>query len=101
MTVQPGTDNDFWISNIKLGIFDTAKHLQCVPCILNLDGKEALPQLNNASVLVVGNDDDWLDRVLGLLAGLGARGIVVNGSMQDSEFHACSGVVFVQRFGIL
>ncbi len=94
MAVQPGTEKAFWISNIKLGVFDTAKGLQCVPCILNLDGGEALPQLTKEPVLVVGNDDDWLDKALDLLGGLGARCIVVNGSMQDSEFHTCSGVVF-------
>ena len=94
MIVQPGTDKTFWIGNIKQGIFDTAKHLQCVPCILNLDGGEALPHLSKAPVLVVGNDDDWLNRVLELLNCLGARGIIVNGSMQDSEFHTCSGVTF-------
>lgn len=94
MTIQPCTEKAFWIANIKHGIFDMAKDLQCVPCILNLEDSHNLPKLNNTPVLVVGNDDDWLDRILGLIAGLGARGIVVNGSMQDSEFHTCSGVVF-------
>ena len=57
MAIQPGTEKTFWTNNIKLGIFDTAKELQCVPCILNLDGSEALPQLNRVPVLVVGNND--------------------------------------------
>ena len=94
MAVQPCTEKAFWITNIKHGIFSMSKDLQWIPCILNLAEVHNLPKLNNTPVLVVGNDDDWLDRALGLLTGLGARGIVVNGSMQDSEFHACSGVVF-------
>ena len=91
MAVQPETDKAFWITNIKLGIFDMAKEWQCVPCILNW---KSLPKLTGVPVLVVGNDDDWLESVLRRLTALGARCIVVNGSMQDSEISSHSGVVF-------
>ena len=91
MVIQPETEKAFWISNIKLGVFDFAKELQCVPCILN---PEKLPRLTGVPVLVVGNNDDWLEGTLRQLTTLGARSIVVNGSMQDSEIHSHSGVVF-------
>ncbi len=96
ITVQPEAEqaNWFWVNNIKLGIFDSAKDLQYTPCNLSLDAPDSLPMLSGMPVLVVGNDEVWLETTLRKLTRLGACGIIVNGSMQESDIRAHSGVIF-------
>ena len=92
--VQPKTEGSFWVNNIKIGIFEAARDKQCVPCMLDLSTPEMLPQLIRQPVLVVGNDDGWLESTSRQLTVWGAHSIIVNGSMQDTEENDCSGVVF-------
>ena len=92
--VQPKTEGSFWVNNIKTGIFEAARDMQCVPCMLEPSTAGTLPRLEKQPVLVVGNEDVWLESESRQLSALGARCIIVNGSMQDTEENASSGVVF-------
>lgn len=94
LVLQPNTEKEFWTRNSKLGIFDGAKELQCIPCILELQAPESLPKLAGVPVLVVGNARQWLETALHQLDALGARSIVVSASMQPTELRSHSGVVF-------